>query len=150
MNTVTILKKKTDDHGRLTAKQEAFSRLVVESEDTLLSNYKRVYDCSQMSDESASVEASRLLRHPKVAPRVAELRAKIDAKTILTGVKLKDHVILRLLEISQQDNPAAVRALELLGRSEQLFADKKVSSIAEQSSDQIEKELIDRLAKLAR
>ena len=149
MNSVTAIKKNSTSDRELTGKQKRFAHLVCNPEYTLIAAYREAY-ATNASDKVCSVEADRLKKNSRISLEINRIKAKIDSKTILKGVKLKDHVISRLLEIGQENNAAGVKALELLGRSEQLFADKKVSSIAEQSSDQIEKELIDRLAKLAR
>ena len=138
--------KKSD---RLTPKQEMFARLSIEPQNTLLSSYKEAYDCKNMSDNAISVEASRLMQNPKIALKVLQLKQEIDQKTILRGSRLQDHVTSRLLQLSKGEGPVAVRSLELLGKTECMFSDKKVISSEEKSATEIETELLQRLAKLS-
>lgn len=59
----------------LTPKQEAFALAYVETGNASEA-YRRAYDPKRMTPEAVAVEASKLLKHPKVALRVAELQAE--------------------------------------------------------------------------
>lgn len=67
----------------LTEKQEAFCRAIAEGFGTLEA-YKIAYDASNMKDQTASVEASKVLKRPKIASRIAELRNGLVEKTLWT------------------------------------------------------------------
>jgi phage terminase small subunit len=59
---------------KLTLKQEAFCLAYIETGNASEA-YRRAYHASQMSAAAIDVEACRLLGHPKIAPRIAELQA---------------------------------------------------------------------------
>lgn len=61
--------------NKLTAKQEAFANKYFEC-DNATEAYKFAYDCKSMSDKTINEEACKLLSHPKISPRIAELKAK--------------------------------------------------------------------------
>lgn len=61
---------------KLTAKQEAFSQEYVRNGGDASAAYRKAYDASRMKPESVNVNASKLLKNAKVAPRVAELQEK--------------------------------------------------------------------------
>ena len=58
----------------LTARQEKFAQLISEGK-AQAEAYRQVYDVSGMKDATVWTEASKLVRHPQVAPRVEVLRA---------------------------------------------------------------------------
>lgn len=61
--------------SNLTPKQEAFALAYVETGNASEA-YRRAYDPKRMTPEAIAVEASKLLKHPKVALRVSELQAE--------------------------------------------------------------------------
>lgn len=67
----------------LTSKQEMYSIEVVK-QDTLSAAYRIAYDASGMSDEAVNVEASKLMKDPKIALRVKELRKEVEKKELYT------------------------------------------------------------------
>lgn len=76
----------------LTAKQEAFAQAIVEGRMNASDAYRSAYDADAMSPKQVWVEASKLIRHPKVSLRVAELRAEITKGTVYTVEKLIDEL----------------------------------------------------------
>ena len=56
----------------LTVKQHAFAFNIVEG-DGPSEAYRRAYAASGMTNEAVSVEAARLMRHPRVKARIVEL-----------------------------------------------------------------------------
>ena len=148
MTSIIQIKKKSKLIRELTGKQMRFAHLVCNPEYTLIAAYREAY-ATNASDKVCSVEADRLKKNSRISLEINRIKAKIDSKTILKGVKLKDHVISRLLEIGQKNNAAGVKALELLGKTESLFSDKKIISSEEKSATEIEKELLQKLTKLS-
>lgn len=61
--------------SRLTAKQEAFARAVVEGS-SLSDAYRAAYDCSRMKTSTVNRKASELMANGKVAAIVDRARAK--------------------------------------------------------------------------
>ena len=62
--------------NKLTAKQEAFATKYVEC-DNASEAYKFAYNCKTMSGKTINEEGCKLLSHPKVAPRIAELQGRV-------------------------------------------------------------------------
>lgn len=58
----------------LTPKQEAFCLAYIETGNASEA-YRRAYDAERTTAGAIAVEASKLLKHPKIAQRVAELQA---------------------------------------------------------------------------
>ena len=80
-----------EDGVTLTVKQEAFVLAYIETNNASEA-YRRAYDCSKMTEKSINENASKLLKHAKVAPRVAAHRAKLSEKHGVTA----DRVIREL------------------------------------------------------
>lgn len=90
----------------LTPKQEAFCLAYIETGNASEA-YRRAYDPKRMTAEAIAVEASKLLKHPKVALRVAELQAEHAERHKVTV----DDIIRQLDEdrlfASEHEAPAA-------------------------------------------
>lgn len=67
----------------LTAKQEAFAQAVAGGM-TQADAYRSAYDCENSNEQTIWDEASDLMRHPEVNPRVKELRDQLAAIAIWT------------------------------------------------------------------
>jgi hypothetical protein len=68
----------------LTPKQETFACKIVEGM-TQADAYRAAYSTAKMSDKTIWENASRLMADSKVQARVAELRAQIASKSIMTA-----------------------------------------------------------------
>ena len=112
----------------LTPKQEAFAFAFVE-----LGNghkaYERAYNAGKMSQGSIDTEASELLRHPRIAHRVLELRAAAATETVLdlsyviNGFK---NIYEQCSEGIDRDPTGANKALENIGKLLGLYVEHKV------------------------
>ena len=73
------MRKKLDDKlaRELSPKMHKFCLCIVEG-DGPSEAYKAAYAASSMSDDSVAVEASRLLRDPRVHARIEELRTSLQ------------------------------------------------------------------------
>jgi len=69
----------SDDHtdGDLTPKMHKFSMAIVEG-DSQSAAYRGAYDATNMKDEAVAVEASRLMRDPRIKGRIDELRSRLQ------------------------------------------------------------------------
>lgn len=67
----------------MTAKQEAFAQAVADGM-TLADAYRKAYPKQAMKDDVVWVRASELMKHGKVAVRVAELREALAEKQLWT------------------------------------------------------------------
>lgn len=68
---------------KLSAKQEAFAQCIASGDDQATA-YRTAYDASGMKDASIYIEASKLIKNPKVALRVDELKAEVAQQHLWT------------------------------------------------------------------
>lgn len=108
----------------LTQKQENFCLAYIETGNASES-YRRVYKSDVMSENAISVEAFKMMDSPKIANRIAELRAPVIAKAQITLEQhLSDLKRLRdLAEASEKFGPA-VQAEMARGKASGLYVDK--------------------------
>ena len=138
-------------NNKLTPKQEAFI-LAYLGTGNASEAYRRAYHASGMNAATVNREAHSLLEHPKLAPRLKDLRNRVTNEAVEQVVLSRAWVLDRLmrhaqvclgeiplrlkirkahsadvmeLETHQRDPSAANRALELLGREANLFTGKK-------------------------
>jgi hypothetical protein len=131
-------------------KQSAFAAFVVEG-DSYTEAYRKAYDASRMADQVVWNAASRLAKNEKVVRYITALK-KRDATATRAHDKLsKDWILERLQDEARNDrNPAAtrVRALELLGKTSGLFDESTHITFENRTPEDVEKELIEKLAVL--
>ena len=111
--------------------------------------YRKAYDTSQMAPKTIWEEASRLMRHPKVAARIVELEAEKEARRRMQALSREDRVLQELEKIAFGDGPASgrLKALELLGKHVGLFKPNEVP-VVERSVEDISNQLQRRLENL--
>lgn len=101
-------------HTVLTIKQERFAQEYVATGNASEA-YRRAYD-THGSPETVAIEAHRLVRHPKVAPRIEQLRAEIsvlsDYDRGRLAVELQE---TRLAALAKGDVLTAIKATKLMG-----------------------------------
>jgi len=134
----------------LTAKQEAFAQGVVKGL-TLADAYRQAYDAENMKEASIYNEASRLMDHPQISQRVSGLIKAQEERTLHDHARLKRLVLERLHNeaMNADSDSARIRALELLGKSIAMFTDKVEQETSEKSAGELERELLERLSRLA-
>lgn len=150
---------------KLTAKQEAFSKEYVLNGGDASAAYRKAYDASKMKPESINKQACELLKHPKIAPRIKELKSeaakvakekfKVDAAWVLeqaqeiyqvamahkpTKVVQKDSIGTgmtqhRETEVYRHDLPAANKALEQIGKHVDVQAWREQLSVSQAAED---------------
>ncbi len=133
----------------LTPKQQTFCRSVVAGQ-SLSDSYKSAYSASRMSNGAVYVEASRLMTNPKVTLRVEALNRVKDRAVVASAITDQQRVLTKLRYLMDHAVPsdsAKLRAAELLGKSIGLFKDVQVQQEPEQSSEEIQKELEELLAR---
>ena len=120
----------------LTPKQEAFALAYVLTGNACEA-YRRSYDCSRMKQKTLEPVASKMLAHPKVGTRIAELRANIAERSEITVEKILrglwdnyEKAMRHTPVLNQAGEPTgeyryegavANRALELMGRHLGMF-----------------------------
>lgn len=143
----------SDGNGKgrsLTPKQAAFVGFVVEG-DSYTQAYIKAYNWNGNSKDAARVEASQLMKKPHVKARYDELKSnKSKAKTSQAKLS-KEWIISKLKDEADDSSNAAsvrVRALEILAKTEKLFSDSTTVTVEHRSSEEVEKELKERLEAL--
>lgn len=109
---------------KLTAKQEAFIRAYLKCGNASEA-YRQNYNAKGMTPDAVNVEASRLLRHPLISPRLAEIQTKANERA---GVTLADH-LTRMAQLSEEAREvaqfsAAIRAEELRAKASGLYVER--------------------------
>ena len=77
----------------LTVKQEAFATAYIETGNASEA-YRRSYDASTMNENSIGKTAHELLKHPKVAARIEELRAELRERHKVTVNRVVEELAL--------------------------------------------------------
>jgi phage terminase small subunit len=135
-------------HAKLTAKQEAFALAYLENGNAAEA-YRATYNCERMNVGTVQREATRLMANPLVTTRIEQLRKSAADKAVLNrswvlerlmrnaqvclgeqNIKLrvqrKDKetgaIEVAEVEVSAHDPTAANRALELLGKTDEVRA----------------------------
>jgi phage terminase small subunit len=133
--------------GTLTPKQAVFASLVAKGE-TYTEAYVKAYDHNGSTRQVAQNEGSKMMKKPHIKTRVQELKEqKITARKDQDALS-KEWIISKLkAEASDEDNASSVRvrALEILAKTEKLFSDSTTVTVEHRSSDEIEKELKEKL-----
>ncbi len=135
---------------QLTAKQEEFAVLVAMG-NSYSEAYRETFDCENMSTGTIHNAASKLMKDEGVRGRVEEIIAARSHAILATHDSTKNFVLNRLMveSISAGGTPASrTRALELLGKTIGLFADRVEIESGERSSTMIEDELRSKIAKV--
>ncbi len=124
-----------DNYGMavtLTAKQDGFAQAVADGDLADNECYRAFYNCSRMSPEAVSVEASRLMRVPKVALRIDALRAAVTTEIVKSRAWDQSRFIdeaetnLDLARAANQIAPAN-GALTLIGKVTGIITEDKGS-----------------------
>lgn len=114
----------------LTPKQEAFAQ-AYHATGNASEAYRRAYNAEGMKEKSIHENASKLLNHAKVAPRLAELQAASAKKHEITIGRLTE-MTLNAFQEAQRINPTSgqmqtssmIKAAEFLGKLHGLIVDK--------------------------
>ena len=133
----------------LTARQERFAQLITAGE-TQAEAYRQAYDVTGMQDATVWSEASKLIRHPQVAPRVEVLKAEKDHIRRSLVLDREEAILAQLQHeaFTAKTDGARIRALELLGRHAGMFAERVEVEQVERSVSQIEAAIRQRLERL--
>lgn len=135
----------------LTAKQEAFAKLVWSGEN--YSNaYRQAYVTDNMTPAAIHHEAHMLAQNPKVTMRLNQLSAEAEDRRRVSALSRREKILQGLEDIAsdrEASDGARVRAYEVLGKELGLWSDRvEVDDKRERSADEIEGQLMERLKRL--
>jgi len=131
----------------ITPKQTAFASFVA-SGDNNTEAYRKAYDTSKMSEQVIRNSAFKLSKNEKVRVSIKSLKEDTQKERQARQKLNGDWIIEQLQdEASNDKNPAAsrIRALELLGKKMGFFEDSTLVTVKNQSPEEIEKELMEKL-----
>lgn len=116
---------------QLTGRQEAFAQAVCRGS-TASDAYRTAYRPKAMKAKSVHEKASHLIQTGKVRARVEELREIVLEKVVREVAIDKAWITRQLIHIVERARAdgklnAAVRALELLGKDQGMFVDRRIN-----------------------
>ena len=132
-------------NGRtLTPKQAVFANLVAKGE-TYTDAYVIAYDHNGSTRQVAQNEGSKMMKKPHIKTRVQELKEQKITAIKDQDALSKEWIISKLKAEASAEDSVRVRALEILAKTEKLFSDSTTVTVEHRTSDEIEKELKEKL-----
>ena len=98
---------------KLTAKQEAFCQGIADGMGQA-DAYRAAYDADNMKENSVYVQASKLMKNPKIAQRIADLRFEVQEKQLWSREMSVKALVQAYKEGSGSVKVAAVRELNAM------------------------------------
>ena len=138
----------------LTKKQRAFVEEIIKGK---LGSYKeayaKVYDVTLTKTGKipkwVEVEASRLMAHPKISLSITKGFERRETNAVASTTRTRSYVLEQLMRESKEadSDSTRVRALELLGKTVNLFSDT-LEIKESRTSDDIESEIEQKIEQL--
>ena len=100
-------------HVKLTAKQEAFCQAIADGLGQA-DAYRAAYDAGNMKENSVYVQSSKLMKSPKIAQRVSELRSEVQEKQLWSREMSIKALVRAYREGSGSVKVAAVKELNAM------------------------------------
>jgi hypothetical protein len=128
------------EHLRLTPKQEAFARMVIELGDKSAA-YLATYEAWGMKRRTLHVRACELSKHPAVRARIEELMAEAAAEAKLSRAFIIEGLMRQAA--TAKEGSARVRAFELLGKTCNggIFTDHRIDQTDKRPIEELRAEI---------
>jgi F0F1-type ATP synthase beta subunit len=124
--TLQLVKKESD----LTIKQRAFADAIIKGKlGSFKEVYADVYDVTLTKQGKipkwVEVEASRLMANPKVSLSIQQGLQRREVNAVASTTRTRSYVLEQLMKESKEaeSDSSRIRALELLGKTVNLFSD---------------------------
>jgi F0F1-type ATP synthase beta subunit len=124
--TLKLVKKESD----LTIKQRAFADAIIKGKlGSFKEVYADVYDVTLTKQGKipkwVEVEASRLMANPKVSLSIQQGLERREVNAVASTTRTRSYVLEQLMKESKEaeSDSSRIRALELLGKTVNLFSD---------------------------
>jgi hypothetical protein len=124
--TLQLVKKESD----LTIKQRAFADAIIKGKlGSFKEVYADVYDVTLTKQGKipkwVEVEASRLMANPKVSLSIQQGLQRKETNAVASTTRTRSYVLEQLMRESKEaeSDSSRIRALELLGKTVNLFSD---------------------------
>ena len=142
----------TLNNEQLTNKQTKFANLVAEEGMSNTQAYIIAYNPSKNAKQKSIHEmACRVFANVKVQSRIKAIQCQIEQEKHMRALRREEYVLNRLtIEAEFADNASSrIRALELLGKTLNMFKDKQeLKKKMPKTSEEVKEELIIKLQKL--
>ena len=142
----------TLNNEQLTNKQTKFANLVAEEGMSNTQAYVIAYNPSKNAKQKSIHEmACRVFANVKVQSRIKAIQCQIEQEKHMRALRREEYVLNRLtLEAEFADNASSrIRALELLGKTVNMFNDKQEpKKEMPKASEEVKEELMIKLQKL--
>ena len=142
----------TLNNEQLTNKQTKFANLVAEEGMSNTQAYIIAYNPSKNAKQKSIHEmACRVFANVKVQSRIKAIQCQIEQEKHMRALRREEYVLNRLtIEAEFADNASSrIRALELLGKTVNMFKDKKeLKKEMPKDSEEVKQELMIKLQKL--
>ena len=142
----------TLNNEQLTNKQTKFANLVAEEGMSNTQAYIIAYNPSKNAKQKSIHEmACRVFANVKVQSRIKAIQCKIEQEKHMRALRREEYVLNRLtIEAEFADNASSrIRALELLGKTVNMFNDKQeLKKEIPKASEEVKEELMIKLQKL--
>ena len=129
---------------RLTAKHEAFARLVALENLSLTDAYSQVYESTKSSPATINKEAYNLgSKNPKIATRIQELREKIVEQPLIADKAERMELLTEIMRKPEERSRDRLHSIEILSRIDGDFVTTSVTetninlSLKQYSSDDL-------------
>ena len=100
-------------HVNLTAKQEAFCQGIADGLGQA-DSYRAAYDAENMKENSVYVQASKLMKNPKITQRITELKSQVQEKQLWSREMSVKALVQAYREGSGSVKVAAVKELNAM------------------------------------
>ena len=142
----------TLNNEKLTNKQTKFANLVAEEGMSNTQAYIIAYNPSKNAKQKSIHEmACRVFANVKVQSRIKAIQCQIEQEKHMRALRREEYVLNRLaIEAEFADNASSrIRALELLGKTVNMFKDKQeLKKEMPKDSEEVKQELMIKLQKL--
>ena len=125
-------------HVKLTAKQEAYCQSIADGLGQA-DSYRAAYDAGDMKENSVYVQASKLMKNPKIAQRITELRSAVQEKQLWSREMSVKALVQAYREGTGSVKVAAVKELNVMHG----FNEPTKLSISGNLLTRIQREVID-------
>ena len=98
----------------LTAKQEKFVQGIIQGK-TQADAYREAYTCNNMTDKTIHECASKLVKEPKIATRIEELRKQIASSSIMSA-QARLEWLTDLVQDNVTNIDSKLRAMEIMNK----------------------------------
>ena len=146
--------KLVKDKTKLTMKQRAFCDLIIKGKlGSQIECYMQVYDVALTKQgkipKHAHVDCSRLMANPNVSLYISNGLKRLETNAVASTTRTRSYVLEQLMRESKEadSDSTRVRALELLGKTVNLFSDT-LEIKESRTSDDIESEIEQKIEQL--